>query len=259
MITTKTLMTTNKIFTEQDAIYREIENSIPKYRDLLSVETKENGEAFVTLPTRLSEGAAFGAIGRYDRLDDMKATFPLVPVRSEVKAKLDRVDKMLKERDSSIQLVVAYGYRSMEVQKKYFAEQKAWHVQNRQGDEAEDIDEEVHRMSIAVPEVAGHPTGGAVDVMIVNKDTGEPLDFGTRIFTLGCKETYALSPFISDDAKKNRALLREVMFAENFAPYDGEWWHFSFGEREWAFYYKVPFAVYGQIGEREVAGSLAKQ
>jgi D-alanyl-D-alanine dipeptidase len=37
------------------------------------------------------------------------------------------------------------------------------------------------------------------------------------------------------------------MLGVGFAPFDGEWWHFSYGDKEWAAYYNKPNAVYEQI------------
>ena len=42
------------------------------------------------------------------------------------------------------------------------------------------------------------------------------------------------------------------MLEEGFAPYDGEWWHFSFGDKEWAFYYKKDKALFNQINDYEL-------
>ncbi len=37
------------------------------------------------------------------------------------------------------------------------------------------------------------------------------------------------------------------MLTAGFAPFDGEWWHFSFGDREWARFYGAENALYEQI------------
>jgi len=55
---------------------------------------------------------------------------------------------------------------------------------------------------------------------------------------------------------KNRILLRYLLKKQGFAPYDGEWWHFSYGDREWAFYYKKKNAIYGQVSPGKVKISL---
>ena len=42
-------------------------------------------------------------------------------------------------------------------------------------------------------------------------------------------------------------ILRKIMLEVGFAPYDGEWWHFSYGDREWAYYYKKYKYLYPQV------------
>lgn len=105
---------------------------------------------------------------------------------------------------------------------------------------------------IAVPEVAGHPTGGAVDVTIYDMENQKELDFGSKIHDFSSDVCYTFYKNISDDEKENRMLLRHLMLNEGFAPYDGEWWHFSYGDREWAFYYKKGEYLYNVIDEKSV-------
>jgi len=59
-------------------------------------------------------------------------------------------------------------------------------------------------------------------------------------------------PRISKDAWHNRQILRLWMMTAGFVPYDGEWWHFSYGDREWAKYYGMPNAIYNQIAFQPV-------
>ena len=75
---------------------------------------------------------------------------------------------------------------------------------------------------------------------------GNALDMGTNVHDF-VSASYALSPFVSKTAWRNRQLLRACMIMAGFAPYDGEWWHFSYGDREWAKYYNKPHAIYEQI------------
>lgn len=240
--------------------YKLLESKFVTYKDLLGISVEENGDWFVPLPVKLSSVA--GAIGLYGSLDDMCEDFPLIPVRKEVKGRLDGVDRELKSRNPTYQLVVTYGFRSLEVQQQYFDQQRgALLVSNIRGSDftdREDINELIHR-TIAVPIVAGHPTGGAVDVTIVDQDSGTPLDFGTELYEFGNKDCYTFSPFVSQAAKNNRQLLRDVMLTQNFAPFDGEWWHFSFGDKEWASFYSQPSAVYAQTTSSIVLEDLAQQ
>jgi D-alanyl-D-alanine dipeptidase len=42
------------------------------------------------------------------------------------------------------------------------------------------------------------------------------------------------------------------MMNEGFAPYDGEWWNFSYGDKEWACYYKKEMSLYNQVNIKRV-------
>lgn len=141
-------------------------------------------------------------------------------------------------------LAVVCGYRHPDVQEKaysdYIEEIKAENP-DLEGDE---LNEAAHRF-IAVPEVAGHPTGGAVDVLLITAD-GEEVNMGTELDG-ETKDSYVHSPFIDKDVWHKRQILRCCMLQAGFAPTDSEWWHFSYGDKEWAKYYNQPAALFEQI------------
>ena len=88
---------------------------------------------------------------------------------------------------------------------------------------------------VAPPEVAGHPTGGAVDLTLLFN--GEEVDMGTEYNdtpTPPENRTWLESDFISQEAKANRTLLTRVMKASGFINYPTEWWHWSYGDCYWA-------------------------
>ncbi|MCL2228329.1 MAG: hypothetical protein FWC00_00705 [Firmicutes bacterium] len=171
-------------------------------------------------------------------------TFGDVLVRESVFQKLGMVDKNLKAINPNLELVVVEGWRPMKVQEAKFNEIRE-QLKFKYTDEQELL-EAVHRL-IAVPSVCGHPTGGAVDVTIRDTITGELLDFGTPIHDLSTKDVYTFSPRFDENSvgRKNRELLRRAMVEQNFAPFDGEWWHFSYGDKEWAVYYGLEQFLYG--------------
>jgi D-alanyl-D-alanine dipeptidase len=94
--------------------------------------------------------------------------------------------------------------------------------------------------------VSGHPTGGAVDIILVDKQKSD-LDFGSSLYDLSSPLCHYFALGITKVAKQNRQLLRTIMMSVGFAPFDGEWWHFSYGDKEWAYYYKKPYAIYDQV------------
>ncbi len=152
---------------------------------------------------------------------------------------------MLEKILAHAKLLVVYAYRHPDVQQKYFLKQLDLMKQKYNFLSEEQLFEKVHQL-IAVPEVAGHPTGGAVDLSIQVK--GKMLDMGTDIADFSDSEK--IKPFsrqLTDVQQKNRLLLRSIMKRSGFAPFDGEWWHFSYGDKEWAAYYKKPYAIYDQV------------
>ena len=215
-----------------------------KYQDLITVqEVDENtkDEEFVKINQDGNK-----VIGRYVSNLNEKEYSDIIRVRKTVLMMLSKVDILLKEINSDYQIMVVYGYRSMEKQVKFFNEE----MEKYQNDFDNELDlyEFVHE-KIAVPSVSGHPTGGAVDVVIYDMKKNQIIDFGTEVHDYDDCKSYTYYEKISKEAKDNRMLLRRLMMEVGFAPYDGEWWHFSYGDREWAYYYKKNKYLYPQVNK----------
>lgn len=226
-----------------------MKNTFVKYADLLTIKdyNKEvNKENFVFLPV-VDEFV----IGCYQEKCNMLSYGDRIPVRETVYNKLKSVGQKIKSINDNYKLVIVYGFRALEIQTQYFNEI----MKSIKGSFKKEIEiyEYVHER-VAVPYVAGHPTGGAVDVTIFNNDTNKFLDFGSQVLDWNDERRYYISEKIYEDASVNRNLLRKLMMAEEFAPFDGEWWHFSYGDKEWAFYYKYKEALYNQVTANEVYG-----
>ena len=215
-------------------IYNLLEDKMLGYADYESVPVEPNKELLVPIQTSKNLTAR--------QIDpNMRAcTGEQIYVRRGVLRRLVQVAKLLAAEDASLQLEVVYGYRTLEIQQQLFAKYKAELESQYNGNE---LLAAVHRL-IAVPEVAGHPAGAAVDIQIIKN--GKPLDFVTKIWEF-VPDSFTFSPFVSKEAWTNRQLLRRVMMHANFAPFDGEWWHFSYGDKEWAKYYNQPNALYEQV------------
>lgn len=143
-------------------------------------------------------------------------------------------------------LKVVYGYRHPAVQLDYFTKR-----QNILRAEFPHLNEtdlvELTHSFVAMPEVAGHPTGGAIDVTLACS-AGYELDMGTKIADFTQPDTIkTYADGLTSLQQANRQLLHDVLVAQGFAPFYGEWWHFSFKDREWAAFYGHKQAVYGPI------------
>lgn len=104
-------------------------------------------------------------------------------------------------------------------------------------EELEDIIDEFVALPVKRPErPSPHATGGAVDLTL-SKD-GQLLDMGTGFddFT-DLARTRALEetcPAGMEEARQNRRVLYHLMDSVGLVNYSSEWWHFAYGERQWA-------------------------
>lgn len=166
-------------------------------------------------------------------------------VREEVAKKIKKAAIQLSRRMPGAKLRVVFAYRHPKIQKKYFNAQRKRIKKMFPGLKEKELQAKAHLLS-ASPDVAGHPTGGCIDLTITTM-SGD-LDMGTRIADFSNLERIRFSDIgVTARQKRNRTLLRTLMVNQGFAPFDGEWWHFSYGDREWAHFYKKSRAIFGPI------------
>jgi zinc D-Ala-D-Ala dipeptidase len=77
-----------------------------------------------------------------------------------------------------------------------------------------------------IAERSGHSRGSTVDLTLVDLATGEPLDMGSP-WDYFDPRSWPHSPAVSAAARAHRLLLRSVLGAQGFRPYEQEWWHFT--------------------------------
>ncbi len=81
---------------------------------------------------------------------------------------------------------------------------------------------------------SGHQTGGAIDLTLCDA-TGKEVDMGTKWREFNeLTATFPMSEKLTAEQKKNRKILYDAMIIAGFVNYFEEWWHFSYGEIEWA-------------------------
>ena len=73
---------------------------------------------------------------------------------------------------------------------------------------------------------SGHSRGATVDLSLVRLDDGGEHDMGTPFDFFG-PQSWPSYPGISEEARRNRALLAGAMRRGGFRPYAREWWHFT--------------------------------
>jgi D-alanyl-D-alanine dipeptidase len=201
-------------------------------RAMKAVPVHDSGEALVTFGEEAA--LAFGP------------PLPFAWLREGALARLRHAAGRVRARNPAWRLRLVYAYRSLAAQREGFAQSRARAAAAHPDWDDAALDEEVHLFA-ALPEVAGHPTGGAVDVTIL--ENGVPLDMGTAYGDWASPLIFTFADGLDDAARRNRMALREAMVAAGFAPFNGEWWHFSYGDREWALVWGAPAAIYTQVPE----------
>lgn len=191
---------------------------------ITSIPAIESGEPLVDLFSRdvLTTGQQFAREGLADRLAVADAFLPV-----------------------GVRLHVVEGLRPVESQQEiwdgYRAELERLHP------DISDHDAHVLASRFVSPiEVAPHVAGAAVDLTLIGAHG--PLDLGTPIDATPEQSQGACffaATNISREARTNRSLLADVLSAAGLVNYPTEWWHWSYGDRYWAFLENHPTALYG--------------
>lgn len=95
-----------------------------------------------------------------------------------------------------------------------------------------------------------HSTGAAVDVYLIDQK-GNALSMGIDIndwdATRDTELFFTACPKISEEAKKHRAIMGGALEKAGFVNYPTEYWHWSYGDRYWAYHTGHPHAFYGSV------------
>ena len=228
-----------------------MKNKIAAYHDVKSMPSEDCGEKFVYVDRYDSSIKSSSGYSMNSNGTTSDAFEGRIVVRQTVAEMLARTNRELKKINKNFVLCVSYGYRSFESQKKRYVEA----YDNCDIKDKTERREFVHE-KIASPDIAGHPTGGVVDLTIYNIDKEEFVDMGCKIsdFTKQNYNTYAES--ITSEQLSSRLVLHDTMVEQGFFPYYNEWWHFGYGDKEWAFFYNKKSALYEQVERDKVSAEL---
>ncbi len=138
-------------------------------------------------------------------------------LRKPVAIKLAKAQRLLKSRHPDYSLLIMDAARPRSVSRKMF--------EKMQGTPFEPY--------VANPKKGSmHNYGIAVDISIINR-AGEQIDMGFTPFYKNDLQIYwqfwlmKLGIELSDEQKKNRRLLSDIMQQAGFIPLSFEWWHFN--------------------------------
>lgn len=188
---------------------------------------------------------------------------PGLYMRKTVLEKLEKINKEL--RSIGIELYIYDGYRPLLVQIYIYNEWLYKYYSNQFPDMTENEIRNIISKYWAKPPnsfreinldcLPPHLTGGAVDLTLRYVESKRLLEMGGMFDDLAeCsdidyyekQENFSKSmTFVT--AKRNRRILFNVMTNNGFAYHPNEWWHYSYGDQNWAHQYKKQFALYGGI------------
>lgn len=77
-----------------------------------------------------------------------------------------------------------------------------------------------------IAERSGHSRGSTVDLTLVELASGRPLDMGSP-WDFFDPLSWPQAEGVPAAARAHRLLLRNLLVAQGFRPYDQEWWHFT--------------------------------
>lgn len=151
-------------------------------------------------------------------------------VRKIVASKLDMAAEHLPH---GYQFKIFETYRSATKQ-ILFWEKELIKIKSQYPDFSQEQIEEKANEGIANPYKigSGHQTGSALDLTIC-KD-GKELDMGTDYLDTDNPKTPTFSKGLTEQQMNNRKMLCFLMSVAGLVNYPLEWWHYSYGEQEWA-------------------------
>ncbi len=166
---------------------------------------------------------------------------------------LDRLVAAQAALPAGLRLLIWEGYRPASLQSAYFTK----YCDLLRAENPQWPPETVASMAsryISPPEVAPHVAGAAVDLTLCDA-AGAELDMGTAVNASpedSDGACYFAAPAVTGAARANRDLLARVLSGAGLVNYPTEWWHWSYGDRYWAFATGAEHARYAAIDSRTV-------
>lgn len=168
-------------------------------------------------------------------------SYNAIYVRQAVASKLNLAASNLPD---NWQLIVRAGHRPLTVQQQLLEDVKLNYLQeNPKATQSQAL--EFARTYVADPSIKlpPHCCGAAVDVDVLDLSSGQLIDFGCAVNT-DAPIAFLYSDQVSPDQAQNRQLLLTAMLQAGFASNPNEWWHYSYGDQAWAWFYSQPTTLY---------------
>ena len=193
---------------------------------------RECGEPLLSLRTAAADASVEVEFAQTKVVDDFDRLFylrrGLIDDFVDIAGQMNRRGWILKVEDA---------YRTPLIQKKLGCKSNVFDVilsvvMWETGDKTPDLDLMIRRqasLTASSAKVGTHISATAMDISVLDRDTGEELDRGGPYIEIS-ELTPMASPFVSDRARLNRDGITEVMNSRGFLAYPYEFWHYSKGD-----------------------------
>lgn len=157
---------------------------------------------------------------------------------------LERLNKAADALPEHYKLVVRAGHRPIAVQKRLLRDVMQDYKDDHPGASGDEALKHA-RMYVSDPDIKlpPHCCGAAVDVDLLNAQTGKMVDFGSPV-NLDDDISHLHTDKITNTQQQNRMMLLRAMLGAGFASYYAEWWHYSYGDEIWAWFYGKNACLY---------------
>ena len=178
-------------------------------------------------------------------------------LRLTVYNKLIEAQKLLPR---NLRFCIYEGYRSLEMQEQLFEKHhKQIKERNPEWTQERWFEETTKLVSPVINKdgsknIPPHSTGAAFDIYLVDENSN-PINMGIYVKDwlqdISGELSAMNSEKISDEAKINRKIMRDALEAVGFVNYPTEYWHWSYGDRYWAYHKNFKHAIYSTL-ERDL-------
>lgn len=170
---------------------------------------------------------------------------PTMQLRVGAIQRLFNAEKIIAELTHNVwSLKVTDAYRPLTLQREYYTKIRR-EFQEKEGLTGQALYDRIAPL-IADPDVQPpHTTGGTVDLTLYDIATHTDIDMGGTIDDFTNELTWTWHRDLHDlEAQKNRCLLFWAMSQAGFINTPQEWWHYQYGDREWALRTGAKAALY---------------
>jgi D-alanyl-D-alanine dipeptidase len=213
--------------------------------EIIAIPVKENYEPLIDLKNQ--DIISFGPSPEIPNNNDY------TKMRKTVYEKLVQAQSML---PNGLKIRLYEALRSITLQEKLFNERFAIIKKANPTWSNKEIFQETTRLVSPITNADGtrnippHSTGAAIDVYLVDAKN-EIIDMGIKtedwMQDLDGSLSITDSVKISLEAQNNRKIMNNVLSTVGFVNYKVEYWHWSYGDRYWAYYTNQQYAIYDSV------------